>query len=258
MIPKIIHYCWLSNDPFPPAIKKCIESWKTKLPDYEFMFWDANRFDIDSTIWTKQAFEVNKYAFASDYIRLYALYNYGGIYLDCDVEVLKNFDDFLELPYFIGSQYDNLIEAAVLGATKKSEWLYDCLEYYKNRSFIKKDGSYDLLILPVIIENQIKKKREIHRIKLNQIGKIKTISLNKKQFYILPYEIFSPKNHQTGEISDLNNSYTIHHYQNSWLPLVSRLRLKLIKFLGINNVEIIIKTFKIREVFSKIKLFVKK
>ena len=103
MIPKIIHFCWLSTDEYPKLIKKCIESWKVKLPDYEFILWDTNRFNVETTIWTQQAYKSKKYAFVSDYIRLLAVYKYGGIYLDTDVEVLKNFDDLLNLPYFIGS-----------------------------------------------------------------------------------------------------------------------------------------------------------
>lgn len=89
MIPKIIHYCWLSNDPIPADMQRYIESWKKFLPDYEFMLWNFSRFDINSSDWVKEAFKNKKYAFAADYIRLYALYNYGGIYMDMDVEVLE-------------------------------------------------------------------------------------------------------------------------------------------------------------------------
>jgi mannosyltransferase OCH1-like enzyme len=84
-----------------------MDSWKKHLPDYEFMWWNFERFDKNSSLWVKQAFESKKYAFAADYIRLHALYNYGGIYLDTDVEVLKSFDDLLDLPYFIGKEYSN-------------------------------------------------------------------------------------------------------------------------------------------------------
>ena len=90
MIPKIIHFCWMSGDAYPEKIKKCIESWKQKLPDYEIWLWDTNRFDINQSIWVKEAFEAKRYAFCADYIRCYALYNYGGVYLDSDVEVLKS------------------------------------------------------------------------------------------------------------------------------------------------------------------------
>ena len=101
MIPKIIHYCWLSKDPIPKDMQMFIDGWYEKLPDYEFMLWDFNRFDIHSSQWVKEAFSKKKYAFAADYIRLYALYNYGGIYMDMDVEVLKSFDPFLKLKTMI-------------------------------------------------------------------------------------------------------------------------------------------------------------
>lgn len=78
MIPKVIHYCWLSDEPYPDGILACIYSWKKYLPDYEFKLWNFKCFDIDSSQWVKTAFYAGKYAFASDYIRAYALYNYGG------------------------------------------------------------------------------------------------------------------------------------------------------------------------------------
>ena len=87
MISKIIHYCWLSNDPIPADLQKCMESWKKYLPDYEFMLWNFERFPKSQSKWVSDAFDNKKYAFAADYIRLYALYNYGGIYLDMDVEI---------------------------------------------------------------------------------------------------------------------------------------------------------------------------
>ena len=118
MIPKIIHLCWLSGDPYPAKIAKCLDTWKKHLPDYEVMLWDTNRFDLNSSIWVRQAFEKKKYAFAADYIRFYALYHYGGIYLDSDVEVLKSFDDLLDLPYFMGAEKAHTPEAAIIGAEK--------------------------------------------------------------------------------------------------------------------------------------------
>ena len=101
MIPKVIHLCWLSGDPYPAKISRCLSTWKKYLPDYEVMLWDTKRFDLESSIWVKQAFEKKKYAFAADYIRFYALYNYGGIYLDADVTATGSFDAFLEKSLFI-------------------------------------------------------------------------------------------------------------------------------------------------------------
>lgn len=97
MIPKVIHYCWISGDPFPEKIQKCVDSWKRVLPDYEVVLWDYAKIHALNVRWCEEAIACKKYAFAADYIRFYALYNYGGIYLDSDVEVLKPFDDLLEL-----------------------------------------------------------------------------------------------------------------------------------------------------------------
>ena len=112
MIPKIIHLCWLSNENYPTKIKQCIKSWEKYLPEYKIMLWDTKRFNLEESIWVKQAFEKKKYAFAADYIRFYALYNYGGIYLDSDVEILKSFDNLLQYPYFMGAEKAGTIEAA--------------------------------------------------------------------------------------------------------------------------------------------------
>ena len=97
MIPKIIHYCWLSEDPMPQELIKCVDTWHKYLKGYRFIKWDFSIFPKGKSRWVDQAFEKRKYAFAADYIRLYALYHHGGIYLDSDVEVLKSFDAFLEL-----------------------------------------------------------------------------------------------------------------------------------------------------------------
>ena len=102
MIPKIIHYCWLSNDPIPEKLQSCMNSWKKQLPDYEFKLWNFSSFDINSSQWVKEAFNAKKYAFAADYIRLYAVYNYGGIYMDMDIEVIKSFNPLLDREYILG------------------------------------------------------------------------------------------------------------------------------------------------------------
>ena len=91
MIPKKIHYCWFGREEKPLIVKKCIESWKNILVDYEIKEWNEDNFDININEFVRQAYESGKYAFVSDYVRVYALYNYGGIYMDTDVEVYKAF-----------------------------------------------------------------------------------------------------------------------------------------------------------------------
>lgn len=200
MIPKIIHFCWLSDDPVPADLQKNMDSWKEKLPGYEFRKWDFSVFDKNSSIWVKEAFENKKYAFACDFIRIFAVYHYGGIYLDMDVEVVRSFDPLITQSRMFGSESQNDkmdIEAGCFGAEKGDVFLGKCLEYYKNRHFIKEDGSFDMITLPnimrkVIIENNFK---------IDTYG----------------CDHFTCKSFQTGKISMTENTYAIHHFAGSWL-----------------------------------------
>lgn len=155
MIPKIIHYCWLSDNPYPSSISVCIESWHRHLPDYEFVLWNRERFDINKSLWVKQAYESQKYAFAADYIRLYALYNFGGIYLDSDVLVYTSFDDLLNLPYFIGRDFMGAFEPAVLGCEKGTQWIKHVLDYYTDKCFVNDDGSFNIQTLPMVFFDRL-------------------------------------------------------------------------------------------------------
>lgn len=137
MIPKTIHYCWFSGDPYPDIVKRCLRSWKRMLPDYKLRLWDGNSFDFESVPFVQEAMAAKKYAFASDYIRLYALYTEGGIYLDSDVEVYKSFNAFLSNNFFTGTEpyiiddkilYD--LECAIMGSEKGHPFLKEALDYY--------------------------------------------------------------------------------------------------------------------------------
>lgn len=210
-IPKIIHYCWLSNEPLPELAKECMTTWQKNLPEYKLMLWDLKQFDISSTRWTKEAFENKKYAFAADYIRCYALYNYGGIYLDTDVQVLKSFDDLLSLPYFMGIENPALIEAAVIGFKPEHPFLKMMLEYYKDRSFVTEKGCFETTPLPIIMEKILTANFQINKIesKIEFNDDVTTIN-------IFPEDYFSPKSCANGKIYVTERSYTIHHYNQSW------------------------------------------
>lgn len=257
MIPKIIHFCWLSQDDFPPLIKKCMASWKEHLPDYEFVLWDTNRFKLEDNIWVKQAFETKKYAFAADYIRLFAIYNYGGIYLDTDIEVVKPFDDLLDRPYLIGSEGLGIIEAGVFGAEKNSPWVKQCLDYYKGKTFINPDGTYNTLTLPRIMMAQISKQRTIKEILPEKLD-VAEQSSNTELLYMFPKDFFCAKNHGTGVIEKTNNTYSIHHFAMSWIPrkktFLPDLKRKLMSFFGVRFVNGLITVLglkKIKRLFSQ-------
>ncbi|MDR0305505.1 MAG: hypothetical protein LBI42_01575 [Chitinispirillales bacterium] len=201
-IPKKIHYCWLSGEKMHADAKRCIKTWKKQMPDYELVLWDSNRFDINSHIFVKESCKVKKWAFASDYIRLYALYTEGGIYLDTDVYVRKSFNEFLENGFFTGIEYyekyaEQLaellnedgtlknktgevvsthgiqIQAAVMGGVKGHPFLKSCMEWYDNRHFILEDGTYlDKIISPDIYAHiaagyGFRYKNELQKLKFN-------------------------------------------------------------------------------------------
>ena len=131
-IPKVIHYVWMGGNPKPKKILKCIKTWKKVLPDYEIIEWNEKNFDIDKHPFCKAAYEAKKWAFVSDYIRAYVIYNQGGIYLDTDVLILDNFDNFLNNRAFVGYENKDFPFTAVFGAEKKHPLLKKMLDYYDN------------------------------------------------------------------------------------------------------------------------------
>lgn len=198
MIPKIIHYCWLSDDPVPENLQKYMDSWKRILPDYEFIKWDFTRFDKSSSVWVSEAFDNKKYAFACDYIRLYALYNYGGIYMDMDIEVLKSFDSLLNQEFMIAKERPNKnwIEAGCFGVEKGSQFIAHCLEYYTDKHFVNSSGVYEDTPLPRIMSNVY----EDHNY----------------SFPLYDWHTFTNKSYETGEVSINDKSFAIHHFAGSW------------------------------------------
>lgn len=243
MIPKIIHWCWLSDDPIPANLQKCMDSWKVYLSDYEFVHWDFNRFPRGTSQWVDEAFDHKMYAFAADYIRLYALYNYGGIYLDMDVEVLKPFDPLLAQNTLLCWQNEMPgIEAAVLGVEKNSPWIKACLDRYEGRSFIKPSGDFDTRVLPIIIERCLKKKGFL----LESVDNVEFLGNSRTQtIKVLPYRFFSPKSYKSGKICVSEDTYTIHHFAGSWIttPEYELKESRFWKHLGLPNLNICAKVY---------------
>ena len=185
---------------------------------------------------------MKKYAFAADYIRFYALYHMGGIYLDSDVEVLKGFDDLLDLPYFIGAEKAQTPEAAIIGAEKGCDWIKQCLDYYQDRSFIKEDSSLDITKLPEIMVEQIQKLKPIRVLSIEDSLNIRKMDMQKE---VLEFNdsFFSPKVFDSREVEITQYTYAIHHYQNSWFSHKAkayyRFRSLLIRVLGYSFVRMI-------------------
>ena len=151
MIPKIVHYCWFGRGMKPQSVEKYIESWHKFLPDYQFKEWNEDVFDINCNLYVKEAYENRKFAFVTDYVRLYALYTDGGIYMDTDVEVLGSYDQFLHHHAFSGFETDGNVPTGMMAAEKGSIWAKELLEGYLNRTFVKKDGTLDMTTNTVVI-----------------------------------------------------------------------------------------------------------
>ena len=210
-IPKIIHYCWFGRGEKPELAKKCIESWKKYCPDYELKEWNEDNFDINSNLYVKQAYENRKFAFVTDYVRLYAIYTEGGIYMDTDVEVLKNLDKFLIHSAFSSFENNNTIPTGIMAGEKGNRWIKDLLDEYDTLKFIKDDGSFDLTTNVTRIINLTVEK---YNLVLNSSYQ----ELGNNDVTIYPYDYFCPKDWNTGLINLTNNSHTIHHFSGSWLP----------------------------------------
>lgn len=137
MIPKVIHYCWFGGNPLPYEVKKCIKSWEKMCPDYEIKQWNESNFDISDNTFARVAYENKAWAFVSDYARLKIVFDYGGIYLDTDVELLKSLDHLLDNKCYIGiQQAQSLCQTGLgFGAEKNSYIVEKMLEKYSNIEF---------------------------------------------------------------------------------------------------------------------------
>lgn len=148
MIPHILHYCWIGGAPLPPLAERCIASWKKHMSSWQVIRWDESNFDIASApLYVRQAYEARKFAFVSDYVRLWALEQYGGLYMDVDFEVFRPFDDLMDkYPAFAGYEGSKRqpVMMGVLASEPHGAWVRDMLTTYENRTFIKEDGSLDM------------------------------------------------------------------------------------------------------------------
>ena len=148
MIPKIIHYCWFGRGEMPELVQTCIASWHTHMPDWEYRCWSEDNFDIESAPqYVREAYAAKKYAFVSDYVRLWAREREGGVYMDVDFEVYKPFDDLMEqhsaFAGYEGSKKDPVM-MGVLAAAPHHPWIQGMMATYADRRFVKEDGSLDM------------------------------------------------------------------------------------------------------------------
>lgn len=210
MIPQIIHYCWFGNKPIPALVRKCIRSWRKHCKGYELREWNEQNFDISSApVYVQQAYEAKKWAFIADYVRLYALVNDGGIYMDTDVEVIRPLDRFLHHQAFCGFEDDVHIGTGIMACEKGFGLFEAFLKYYDTASFYREDGSMNLTA-NVKIMTEICLQHGLQQNNTQQVLQGLTL---------YPKDVFSPVSHKDGKLHKTKETATIHWFSSSWMDI---------------------------------------
>ena len=208
IIPKKIHYCWFSGNPMPDYLKKCMESWYKYCPDYEIIRWDENNYDFDKNLYMKQAYKAKKWGFVPDVARLDILYQYGGIYLDTDVELIKNIDDLLYQSAFAGvEKWGNINMGGCSGAIPKHPMIKKMLDYRINEQFIMDDGSYNLLTCGYY------ETKSLMAVGMKPCNRIQQVG----DMMIYSSDFFHPYDYMSAETVVTDNTFSIHHFNGGWL-----------------------------------------
>lgn len=207
MIPKIIHYCWFGRGEMPQLAKDCIASWHKYMPDWEYKLWNEESFDVNSIPYTKEAYQARKFAFVTDYVRLWALYNEGGVYMDTDVEILKPLDDLLHLSAFTGYEGSKTQPpvTGLMASGPRGEWVKEQLDAYQDAHFINGDGSFDMTTNTVRISTIMRDNGFV------QDGRYHVY----KDLHVFPTDYFCPRQ-TTGEFFLTENTYCDHHFMGTW------------------------------------------
>lgn len=221
MIERTINYCWFGNNKKNKTIKKCIESWKSKCPDFKIIEWNEKNFDINCNQFVKNAYAEKKWAFVSDYARLWVIYNYGGVYLDTDVELVKNIPgDLLKDEGFFCLEGKHINTGLGFAAEKGDELVKELLDSYDKIE----EYPYDL-------DTCVKYNKIIFDKYFDDYGSLR--QKNKSNgYYIMPSQYFCPYDYQTGKLTLTDETIGIHWYAGSWQSRWSRFKTKIKIFLN--------------------------
>lgn len=210
-IPKIIHYCWFGGKPLPKSAIKCINSWKKFFPDYEIREWNESNFDVNMIPYTREAYAAKKYAFVSDFVRFWVLHEHGGVYFDTDVEVICPMEDIIAKGSYLGMEPPASINPGLGMATPAKHAFYAWyLAYFSDKHFTPVQPS----MVPVVT-NYMKEKG------WNSDNSIQSID----GITIYPPAYFCPQTMMGAPINITENTRSIHHFDATWLPWLTRARI---------------------------------
>ena len=206
-IPHIIHYCWFGGKPLPASVRKYIASWRKFFPGWEIKEWNEGNFDVNSIPYTAEAYKAGKFAFVSDYARFWILYNYGGLYFDTDVEVIKSMTDIVDAGAFMGREKTSAVAPGLgIGAPAGHPFYKEMLDLYASLVFSPEENI-------VVITTK----------KLEEHGLTESASVQQcASLTIYPVEYFCPIDYDTRKLNITDSTRTIHHYAESWLPWRTR------------------------------------
>ena len=228
MIPKIIHFVWCGGGKKSELFYRCLESWKKFCPDYKIMEWNEDNFDISASLYSSQAYSKKKFGFVPDYIRAKVLYDYGGIYVDTDVEITKSFDDLLENDFLISFENGAYLETAVLGSIPHHPFLKKMCDFYTDHPYIKANGKLDLTPSTPIWTSFLMKyyglKPKAENQKLHDLE-----NQNLPSVTVFNSDYFCPINYTTKELKTTENTYAIHYFDASWFSKKLKTREKFLK-----------------------------
>lgn len=210
MIPKIIHYCWFGKNPKPELVQRCISSWRKYCPDYEIIEWNEKNFDISKNQYAKEAYDAKKWAFVTDYTRLWIVYTQGGIYLDTDVELIKPLDNLLDREAFFCFEDEKCINTGLgFGAVKGNKVVECMLKDYDNIHFLNEEGTCDKTPCPIRNTKAI-----AHYLPSKYDGN-KIVQIDGATIY--PPEYFCPLSADGKTMKKTKNTHSIHWYSATWL-----------------------------------------
>lgn len=242
MIPKVIHYCWFGRNPIPAEYQTYIESWKKFLPDYEIKEWNEDSFDVNCIPFTKEAYEVRKYAYVSDYARLKILYENGGVYFDTDVEAVRPMDALMARGPWMGIEkhtstpdMDDQVNVGLGFAVEPhNPIIKEVMAFYENTHYVFPDGHMEQIPIVPVVTNVLRKHGMPARVETpTEVAGIT----------IYPWDYFCPQEgFQYNQIECTANTYTIHHYSATWMSKADRFKMWKGHFFRTNPVGKLIKS----------------
>lgn len=250
MIPKVIHYFWFGHGKMPKMSRRCMDSWRKFFPDYEIKEWNEDNFDVNILPYTTEAYRAKKYAFVSDYARFWVLYNYGGIYFDIDVEVLKPMDAILQQGSFmscetsIASGKPLYVNPGIgFACEPKHPFIKECLDIYNNQKFVYGKGGRIKTVCEYVTELL-----QTHG--LQQVDEIQRIA----GLTIYPWDYMCPMSTEGRVVRITENTVSIHYFAGTWGPSLNKLKKRTAMIIGPNLTLGIIKIKRIIRSLLRIKI----